>query len=74
MATKECCRTCKHCVAGQSELFVLCRLRNIKVHPKIAAFAFCHHWMKSEPLLPKIDDSVKDAFIDRQLDFDKVLV
>tara|TARA_Y100001968_G_C19016182_1_gene552933 strand:+ start:424 stop:558 length:135 start_codon:yes stop_codon:yes gene_type:complete len=44
------------------------------VHPKIAAFAFCHHWMKSEPLLPKIDDSVKDAFIDRQLDFDKVLV
>ena len=67
MPKKECCRSCGHCFTAQSSIELWCRLRKIKVHSDIAAFAVCHHWTKSAPLLPKLNEG--DMSFDKQLDF-----
>ena len=74
MSTKECCRTCQHCLSCPGTSGGLCRLRKIKVHPDIATFAVCHHWTKKTPSLPKLEDKAPDVSIDRQLEFGRALV
>ena len=70
MSLKECCKTCKHCICGQtSSSYGWCLLRKIKVHPEIAQLAFCHHWSTKEPILPNVVE--KDCNSDTQLDFGK---
>ena len=71
MARKECCRSCVHCISSDTGTAFSCRLREIAIHPEIAAFVFCHHWTKKSPRLPNLDE--KDVPIDRQLDFDRAL-
>ena len=74
MPTKECCRTCNHCQLSQSQSFGWCRLRDIKVHQDIASFAFCYHWTKKSPALPKIENQTNESMKDLQLEFNKALV
>ena len=74
MTTKQCCRTCKYCISDQDALFSICQVRQIKIHPEIGVFAFCHHWSKKEPSLPFMKDQGRDQRIEKQLDFGKVLV
>ena len=73
MPTKECCRTCHHCLSYQSVSGGLCRLRKIKVHPDIAPIAVCHHWTKKAPSLPKFEDTGKDLCIDKQLELGRAI-
>ncbi len=73
MTLEKCCRTCKHCVAVQQNLLMQCRLRTITIHSEISSFAFCHHWMRKSPILPK-PEKQNETYIDQQLDFGKVLV
>ncbi len=74
MSTKECCRTCVHCLSCQGASGGLCRLRKIKVHSDIASFAVCHHWTKRPPSLPKLEERVISVCKDRQLEFGRALV
>ncbi len=71
MAFSECCKNCKHCISGRSASYGWCLLRKIKVHPDIAQFAFCHHWVKRAPSLPIIEET--HVYVDKQLDFGKSL-
>ncbi len=72
MSFNECCKNCKHCIPGKSSSHGWCALRNIKVHPDIAQFAFCHHWTQREPTLPALQKN--EISIDKQLDFGKAFV
>ncbi|WP_320666733.1 metal-binding protein [Prochlorococcus sp. MIT 1307] len=74
MSTKECCRTCHHCLSFPGSTGSWCRLRKIKVHPDIAPFAVCHHWTKRAPSLPKFDEKFSEVCTDRQLEFGRALV
>ena len=74
MPTKECCRTCDHCLSSQSDSGGFCRLRKIKVHSDIAPFAVCHHWTRRPPSLPKLDEKPLDVCTDRQLEFGRAFV
>ena len=74
MPSKVCCKNCKHCVAAQTALFSMCKVRRIKIHPEVGFFAFCHHWSRKEPALPTIKSPVNNTTIEQQLDFGKVLV
>tara|TARA_B100000700_G_C14487046_1_gene597831 strand:+ start:243 stop:476 length:234 start_codon:yes stop_codon:yes gene_type:complete len=71
MTKQECCRTCRHCAANESTGMSWCRLRKIRIHSDISPIAFCHHWIKAEPVLPNLE-TIKDLKMDRQLDFEKV--
>ncbi len=73
MASKECCRTCRHCVGGQLNSYFLCRLRKVRIHPGIASMVFCHHWTMREASLPLVDENDQENDIDRQLEFGRVL-
>ena len=74
MATKACCRTCKHCLSGQVALYSLCRLRKIRIHPDMASFALCHHWTQCAPSLPSLKEQAIESVLDKQLDFGRELV
>ncbi len=74
MSTKECCKTCQHCCAGQTTFDGWCRLRQIKVHSEIAPFAFCHHWTKRAPSLPRVPENLTDTAMERQLELGRALV
>ena len=71
MSLNECCKNCNHCILGRSSDHGWCLLRRIKVHPDIAQFVFCHHWIKREPSLPLLEE--KHLYFDKQLDFGKTL-
>ena len=70
MKNRECCRSCAHCTSVKSSNQLWCELRKIKVHSDIAAFVFCHHWVKSSPILPILDG--KKIQSDKQLSFGRV--
>ena len=70
MTAKRCCRSCKQFVSSKDKELSLCRLRKIKIHSEIATFALCHHWMRKDSNL----DVIKEKYVDKQLDFAKVLV
>ena len=74
MTSKSCCRTCKHCVSAQSALFSICKVRGVKIHHEVGAFAFCHHWSMKEAALPIIKNTTIDKSTEKQLEFGKVLV
>ncbi len=74
MPAKKCCITCRHCVLSQEVSGGWCRLRQIGVHSELAPIAFCHHWTKSSPSLPRIDDAATDVLVDRQLDLGRAVV
>ena len=49
-----------------------CLLRKIKLHPEVATFAYCHHWVHKEPSLPIVDQNNLSS--EKQLDFDGDLI
>ena len=67
----ECCKNCKHCIPGRASVHGWCSLRKIKVHPELAQVLFCHHWIQTEPTLPRLEE--RQTYLDRQLDFGKAL-
>jgi len=73
MSTRECCRSCQHCVARQAATGSWCQLRKISFHGDIAAFAFCHHWTKRSPSLPILDEPDREYGLEKQLEFGREL-
>jgi hypothetical protein len=46
------CRSCSHCSIPQGSSAGWCRLRQLGIHPELAAELWCHHWTARPPRLP----------------------
>lgn len=61
MGTRPCCRSCRH---GQPPLGAdlgWCQLRQLPIHPELAAELYCHHWTARAPRSPLNADSSREA-------------
>ena len=74
MTSKQCCRTCRHCIFAKTANYGWCRLRQIKFHPDITALAFCQHWTHKELDLPSFAEVNSDDVLQKQLNFEPSLV
>ncbi|MCP9806606.1 hypothetical protein KBY71_08775 [Cyanobium sp. T1B-Tous] len=52
MGQRPCCRSCRHCAPPSGAEFGWCQLRQLPIHPDLAAELWCHHWTARPPRLP----------------------
>ncbi|MBU6249594.1 MAG: hypothetical protein KGO47_00290 [Cyanobacteria bacterium REEB417] len=52
MGQRPCCRSCRHCAPPSGAEFGWCQLRQLPIHPELAAELWCHHWSARPPRLP----------------------
>ena len=52
MGSRPCCRSCRHCTPPAGAEFGWCQLRQLPIHPELAAELWCHHWTARPPRLP----------------------
>ena len=74
MSTKESCRTCQHCFAGQTSAHSWCRLRKLTFDLALAQFGLCHHWTEKAPSLPNLSQDNSEGFLEKQLEFGRNFV
>jgi len=78
MGQRPCCRSCRHCSPPSGAEFGWCQLRQLPIHPELAADLWCHHWTARPPRLPAVTSSasaVRSAVTgaNRQLRLEAVL-
>jgi hypothetical protein len=78
MGQRPCCRSCRHCSAPNGAEFGWCQLRQLPIHPELAAELWCHHWTARPPRLPVVATAGTAgrgaaAGVNRQLRLDAVL-
>ncbi|MFM7313939.1 MAG: hypothetical protein ACKO0M_12360 [Cyanobium sp.] len=54
MPNRTCCRSCRHCLPPNGGELGWCQLRQLSIHPELAADLWCHHWMARLPRLPVV--------------------
>ena len=61
MGQRPCCRSCRHCSPPNGAEFGWCQLRQLPIHPDLAAELWCHHWTARPPRLPVLGPSATAA-------------
>ncbi|MBM5799911.1 MAG: hypothetical protein FJ077_03520 [Cyanobacteria bacterium K_DeepCast_35m_m2_023] len=54
MGQRPCCRSCRHCSPPSGSDFGWCQLRQLPIHPELAADLWCYHWTARPPRLPVV--------------------
>ena len=70
---RKACVNCRHCCSVNTSSYSWCGLRGVAIHSELLLMAFCHHWTKSEPVLPKIKMPINKYKNSLQLDFERAL-
>lgn len=52
MGNRPSCRSCRHCIPPAGMELGWCQLRQLPIHPELAAELWCHHWTARPPKLP----------------------
>jgi len=52
MGNRPSCRSCRHCTPPSGAELGWCQLRQLAIHPELAAELWCHHWTARPPRLP----------------------
>jgi hypothetical protein len=52
MGNRPSCRSCRHCIPPAGAELGWCQLRQLPIHPELAAELWCHHWTARPPKLP----------------------
>lgn len=52
MGNRPSCRSCRHCTPPSGVELGWCQLRQLAIHPELAAELWCHHWTARPPRLP----------------------
>jgi hypothetical protein len=50
-----------------------CQLRQLQIHPELAAELWCHHWTARPPRLPVLAGALVGSLANQQLSLDAVL-
>ena len=57
MGQRPSCRGCRHCSPPVDGKPGWCQLRQLAIHPDLAAELWCHHWTARPPRLLRINDN-----------------
>ncbi|MEX0589074.1 MAG: hypothetical protein WD136_07425 [Cyanobium sp.] len=61
MGQRSCCRSCRHCTPPSGAEMGWCQLRQLAIHPELAADLWCHHWTARPPRLPVMTATASGA-------------